>query len=128
MKRHRHSEQRELIYKVLKGSKEHPSAEHIYQNLKEVAPSLSLATVYRNLNFLVEEGRITRIPCNVNRYDANTAEHIHFFCTECDGLFDLDNLTIPFDASALEALGYEVNRCDVIFKGICPNCIKANKQ
>lgn len=124
MKQTRYSKQRELIYQTLAESKEHPSAEMIYQSLKETAPSLSLATVYRNLNLLVDEGRSIRIPCNIGRYDANTAEHLHFHCTECDRIYDLEHVENITNTSSVEALGYKVNRCDVIFKGICPNCME----
>ena len=58
----RYSRQRELIYQAVLGSKEHPTAEMVYQWLKPVAPNLSLGTVYRNLTLLAEEGVLIRMP------------------------------------------------------------------
>ena len=58
----RYSRQRELIYDVLLHSREHPTAEMVYKLLKPEHPSLSLGTVYRNLNQLVEEGTIASLP------------------------------------------------------------------
>ena len=57
----RYSRQRELIYETLKHTKEHPTAEMLYQWLKPENPNLSLGTVYRNLNLLADEGSITRM-------------------------------------------------------------------
>ena len=51
----RYSRQRELIYEAVKGSKEHPTAEMVFQWLKPENPGLSLGTVYRNLSLLSQE-------------------------------------------------------------------------
>ena len=56
----RYSRQREMIYRAVVGSKEHPTAEMVYQWLKPANPNLSLGTVYRNLNLLAEEGILIR--------------------------------------------------------------------
>lgn len=128
MKHTRYSKQRELIYNALKKSKEHPSAEMIYQELKADHPSLSLGTVYRNLNLLLEEGRAICIPSTMNRYDGNTKEHPHFYCTACGHLYDLE---IPLElgmVQAAEKLGYQVNRYDLILKGLCPHCCKNEEK
>lgn len=119
----RYSKQRELIYNALVSTKEHPSAEMIFNDLKPSFSSLSLGTVYRNLNLLVEEGLILCIPSTVNRYDANTQDHPHFFCTSCGKLYDLDIAMDQTMEAAVEHLGYEVHRRDYIFKGICPHCL-----
>ena len=57
----RYSRQRELIYEALRQTEQHPTAEMIYQWLKPANPSLSLGTVYRNLNLLADEGAIRRM-------------------------------------------------------------------
>lgn len=124
----RYSKQRELIYDALARTKEHPSAEMIFQELKPAFPSLSLGTVYRNLNFLVDEGRAICIPSTVNRYDANTKDHPHFFCISCSRMYDLDLVTDETLDEAVERLGYEVHRLDLIFNGICPSCLKKGKD
>lgn len=124
----RYSKQRELIYDALVSTKEHPSAEMIFKELKSAFPALSLGTVYRNLNFLVEEGRAICIPSTVNRYDATTQDHPHFFCTCCGNLYDLDiSMDQTMDA-AVEGLGYQVNRRDYFFQGICPHCLSASER
>ena len=69
----RYSRQRELIYEALRQTEQHPTAEMIYQWLKPANPSLSLGTVYRNLNLLADEGAIRRMAFPVERYDAKTS-------------------------------------------------------
>ena len=120
----RYSKQRELIFRALKGTKEHPTADMVYQMLKPENPNLSLGTVYRNLNLLADEGIIIRMPFPVERYDADTRPHPHFSCTVCGGVSDLD---LPYNQALDEqvaSLGYQVEEHSVLFTGICADCSK----
>lgn len=123
MSKLRYSRQRELIYDTLKCSKQHPTAEMIYQMLKPENPSLSLGTVYRNLNLLAEEGIILRMPFPVDRYDANTHEHPHFLCKTCGNLYDLEMSVGEKLDDLVNELGYQVERHDLIFRGTCKDCV-----
>ena len=119
----RYSRQRELIYEALRQTEQHPTAEMIYQWLKPANPSLSLGTVYRNLNLLADEGVIRRMAFPVERYDAKTMPHPHFFCDQCGAVYDLH---LPYDAEldreALLASGHDVTGHEVVFHGICTKC------
>ena len=82
----RHSNTREIIYDYFYNTKtkDHPSAEMIYNDLKTVLPKLSLKTVYTNLRFFEEHGKVVRV-ANINgsdRYDAVCEEHVHFVCDD----------------------------------------------
>ena len=116
----RYSRQRELIYEALRQTEQHPTAEMIYQWLKPANPSLSLGTVYRNLNLLADEGAIRRMAFPVERYDAKTMPHPHFCCDQCGAVYDLH---LPYDAEldrqALLASGHDVTGREVAFLGIC---------
>lgn len=125
----RYSRQRELIYQAVCESKEHPTAEMVYQWLKPGNPNLSLGTVYRNLNLLAQEGILTRMPFPVERYDADTSLHTHFRCSVCGRVFDWKRFdqTAPYmnemDAAASAAEpGFRVDRHDLTFTGLCPQC------
>ena len=119
----RYSRQRELIYEALRQTEQHPTAEMIYQWLKPANPSLSLGTVYRNLNLLADEGEIRRMAFPVERYDAKTMPHPHFCCDQCGAVYDLH---LPYDAEldrqALLASGHDVTGHEVVFHGICTKC------
>lgn len=126
----RYSRQRELIYQAVMGSREHPTAEMVYQWLKPANPNLSLGTVYRNLNLLAEEGVLIRMPFPVERYDAVTAPHSHLRCESCGRVMDLE---LPYDEAldaAAEAAvpGMEVHRHDMVFHGVCPRCGKREEN
>ena len=119
----RYSRQRELIYEALRQTEQHPTAEMIYQWLKPANPSLSLGTVYRNLNLLADEGAIRLMAFPVERYDAKTMPHPHFCCDQCGAVYDLH---LPYDAEldrqALLASGHDVTGHEVVFHGICTKC------
>lgn len=120
----RYSRQRELIYQCLMDTDEHPTAEMLYNWLKPANPSLSLGTVYRNLNLLADEGIITRMPFPVERYDANTEPHPHFRCRSCGHVYDLEGLDYDrdLDQAAARCSGHDVERHDMVFSGTCVHC------
>ena len=124
-KKLRHSHQRDMIYNYMLETKEHPSAEMIYEDLKKIEPNLSLGTVYRNLKLLEELGMVRKVTNvnNVERYDAMTYDHIHFVCDECGSVFDLPN----FDNEVIKEkfsneVGGEINWVNIILGGKCKNC------
>ena len=124
-KKLRHSHQRDMIYNYMLETKEHPSAEMIYEDLKKIEPNLSLGTVYRNLKLLEELGLVRKVTNvnNVERYDAMTYDHIHFVCDECGSVFDLPN----FDNEVIKEkfsneVGGEINWVNIILGGKCKHC------
>ena len=126
VRKSRHSNQRDKIYEYLCCTEQHPSAEMIYDNLKKSMPSLSLATVYRNLKFLEKEGKIKRVitPGNTERYDYDMSEHAHFICRHCGQVKNLRS--IPIDRNHMEGLDPEdlVEKCSINLIGICGTCRK----
>ena len=82
----RYSKKREAILTAIRSSDAHPSAEWIYHTLKSTHPDLSLGTVYRNLQQMAREGRLTELDGPVTRFDAVTRPHTHFRCRACGAL------------------------------------------
>lgn len=92
-------------------------------------PSLSLATVYRNLNQLAENGIIRRIDGldGSVHFDHNLCKHYHFICTKCNKVYDVVYDIAPDLADkVLAETGLFVESFDISLKGICPNCKKNN--
>ena len=80
----RNTEQRKKILEHLKSVHTHPTAETVYNAIKKDMPKITLATVYRNLNLLAEQGEIQRLEINKEyRYDACCNAHQHCVCEEC---------------------------------------------
>ena len=125
-KKLRHSHQRDMIYNYILSTKEHPSAEMIYEVLKKDEPNLSLGTVYRNLNLLEQLGLIRKVTNvnNVERYDAMTEDHIHFVCNKCGAVIDLPefNQDMIKQSFASTERG-KIDWVNVIIGGVCKNCI-----
>ena len=124
-KKLRHSHQRDLIYNYLLGTKEHPSAEMIYDDLRNVEPNLSLGTVYRNLKLLEELGMVRKVTNvnNMERYDAFASDHIHFVCDKCGAVIDLPDLEkdIIRERFSGEIQG-KIEWVNIIVGGTCHKC------
>lgn len=115
--------QRLAIYQALYFTKEHPSAEIIYQQVKKRFPMISLGTVYKTLEKFYEVGLIQKVSpvTEVARYDAITGSHHHMVCLECQSIQDA-GIVEDLKVSAAEPNGFEVVRQQVVFHGYCPAC------
>jgi Fur family ferric uptake transcriptional regulator len=86
-------------------------------------PSLSLATVYRNLKGLVEDGvvDVVSLPGEATRYESHRHQHHHHFhCSTCQKVFDID--ACPGDLGHLLPLGYVLEEHQLTFYGRCAVC------
>jgi Fur family peroxide stress response transcriptional regulator len=85
--------QRIAIYNELCQSKEHPTAEAIYDSLKVVYPELSLATVYKTLDSFSRKGLIRKIKGSDNstHFDADLSIHTHLICNKTNSILDYEN-------------------------------------
>lgn len=121
----KYSKQRDLILQVVKSSCDHPSADRVYDRVKQELPNISLGTVYRNLNLLVETGDIKKIvmPNASDRFDKTLVDHYHLSCIKCHEVYDIDNQNMK-DLNQLveKETGHQVLSHDVVFIGICKNC------
>ncbi len=120
------SKQRETILNYLINSKEHPTAEKIYLDLKSTLPNLSLATVYRNCNVLVDSGQVIRLTATdkVDRYDADISDHQHFVCTSCQQVSDLYFKLSEDNINKNLSDGYKADSYQLYIYGICDKCQK----
>jgi Fur family peroxide stress response transcriptional regulator len=119
--------QRTAVYKVLLQMGGHPSADSVYQKVREVLPSISLDTVNRTLLCLSEIGAATVVEGSgdAKRFDGNLERHQHFKCVKCKRIVDFydeafDNIEVP--ESVRER--FVVLRKTVYFEGICDLCGK----
>ena len=76
-----YSWQRQLILETVQKQKEHLTAAQIYQLARKSCPHLSLGTVYRNLNLLVDTGQLRRVgvPGEADRFDWELPSHQHLY-------------------------------------------------
>lgn len=123
------SRQRETIKEYLANTKEHPTADMIYMSIRETNPNISLGTVYRNLNLLVDQGEIIKISHGTgsDRFDGNPKPHYHFVCTACSCVQDIELAPGALDHINLIAsanFNGEIKGHSTFFYGHCANCKK----
>ena len=124
----KYSRQRQVIYNFLMTRKDHPTADVVYQNGRQVYPHISLGTVYRNLTLLADRGEILRLHVGdgVDHFDADISRHCHFICSCCGCVTDLsiDSLEDML-SQAKQIFDGEIESLDACFHGICADCINA---
>lgn len=121
--------QRIAVYKYLKSTKEHPSAEVIYKALQPEYTTMSLATVYKALKTLVEVDLVQELNVGEGnfRYDGNVCQHSHIQCLSCGKVDDIEGFCLSdLNQSIKEHTDYEVLTNQVYFYGLCAQC--KNKQ
>jgi len=118
--------QRIAIYKALMENDNHPTADDIYNRVKEEYPTISLATVYKNLETLAEHNIITKVTHlhNQARFDGEIELHHHLICIKCKTIIDIknndfDQLSVPENLN----VDFTILNHQVQFNGICKKCV-----
>ena len=126
MRKIRHTLQREIVYQAILSMPGHVTADMVYEEIHAAHPSISRATVYRNLRMLEAEGRIMRIdvPGSADCFEAHTREHYHIRCASCGKLFDAKLKYMPNLVELEQAADseFEICACNLLFVGYCPDC------
>ncbi len=126
----RYSKQRELVLRTVEQLCDHPTAEEIFDKAAPECPGLSLGTVYRNLNSLVEAGRVRRvsIPGRADRFDHTLCWHSHLYCTACGGVVDADVDEKQVMRLVRRQKDVVVQDCAVVLFGLCEACAKKQAE
>lgn len=125
------SKQRDMVMEYMQGIYGHVTPEQVYQDLNKKGQSISLATVYRNLNILAEMNVIKKIahPIEGYQYDKTAVPHYHLHCTKCDQIFDL---AIPYDNELnkrIESMtSLHISGHSLMVEGICADCAKKQQH
>lgn len=121
----RKTAQRNLVYQIVAGRCDHPTAQDVYEQARAGIPAISLGTVYRNLQRLVDQGKLIESKNGPKpaRYEARRHRHYHIHCTECG---TLEDVSVPYqqelDRKVARQLRYQLDEHRLEFYGICPRC------
>ena len=121
----RFTEQRAAVYRYLRQTEDHPSADDVFTSVRRVIPDISLATVYKSLETLVSCGLATKLTYGDGsaRYDGRTDPHPHARCLQCGSVADLPG---HLDGGALDRLGelpgFSIEGYRVEVVGTCGAC------
>ena len=117
--------QREVLLKVLSETMGHPTADDLVHGVRGFLPSVSHATVYRNLQELVRAGLIGTLERagGAVQYEVNPDDHHHFVCRGCGGVWDVYLDDVELQLSGRHQLrGFRIDRREVQLHGLCDAC------
>lgn len=119
------TKQRKIILEELKKVTSHPTADQLHQMVRKRLPKISIATIYRNLEILSDDGAILKMDVagTQRRFDGNPENHYHIRCCKCGRVDDVPMERVAsIEASAQRACGYSVLSHRIEFMGICAEC------
>ena len=117
--------QRLVIWQTLTEMHDHPSPEDVYRRVRSELPTVSLATVYKNIHLFVDTGLFREVSMfhGTLRIETNSEPHHHLVCRKCKAILDLDasNLSgFPLPQHLPEGFVAEQLSIDVL--GLCATC------
>ena len=123
----RPSMQRLAIYKYMATHPTHPTADEIFEALREIIPTLSKTTVYNTLKLFVEHGVVDEvfIDRTSERFDGNTELHAHFMCNSCGAIIDTP-IAAPEMINSATPEGVQLAKTQLLYFGTCKECLTTN--
>ena len=120
----KHSKQREAIREALQARGDHPTADTMYQEMREVFPHISLGTVYRNLSLLCELGEAQKVTTGDGRerFDCRVEPHDHFRCRLCGKVMDMPEMDGD-PACCYPAFEGRIESRSTVYTGVCADCV-----
>ena len=120
--------QRAVLLRVLSQTRTHPTADELYRKVRRLLPSVSHATVYRNLQELVQARLIATLERAgaAVQYDANPDDHHHFVCTKCGSVSDiyLRDIGYAIDRTRSATAPSRIERAELQLHGVCAACAR----
>lgn len=117
--------QQQLIFQLIQESNDHPTADQLYWQARQVIPNISAGTVYRNLSHMSESGIIRRltVPGVADRFDKSTTPHGHAICKHCAKMVDV--FSDQIEQVIEEALGMDILSYELNVSYVCTDCRNA---
>jgi len=119
--------QRLAVARVLAASRDHPTAQEVYERVRQDIPHITLATIYNSVAMLGEKGFVQALVyANGTRYDTNLMSHANLVCVECGRIVDADDddgVVTHLRDRVKAANGFEVITQRVDFYGTCSDCL-----
>src|ERR1700744_2435896 len=123
--------QRQVLFEVMQGIPGHPSPEEVYERVQERIPSISLATVYKNIHLFIASGLFREVSMHHGslRVEMNDRPHHHMVCTRCKAIYDLDEEQLgEMPQPHRLPNGFIAERDSVDVLGLCSACQDAESS
>jgi Fur family peroxide stress response transcriptional regulator len=120
--------QRQAIVKLFAGDDSHPTAQDLFERLREDFPAMSFATVYNTLDALASAGLSGTLRLGgAARFDPNTEAHHHAVCDRCGAVRDVPAETLAPTSATVRRLqraagGFSVRAVERLYRGLCAKC------
>lgn len=123
---HRITSQQQAIYRHISSRDQHYSAEDVFTEIKKIMPRISLATVYRNLEKLVQSQLISKVAIAGKSYfDRRVDDHYHVVCLRCQRVDNLDSIPASdIESFFSRSTTYKLISHELVLYGICVPCQK----
>lgn len=120
----RRTVQRDVVEDIVCCSYDHPTADAIFRRAQERLPQISLATVYRLLKDLVQDGvaQEVKLKNSVTVYDKTTTAHAHLVCDRCGAVEDVFIDGEAFKRSVDKDCKHALRSAQITFDGVCEKC------
>jgi len=117
----RNTLQRQIILDAISTLANHPTAEEVYLHISKTHPSISKATVYRNLSTAADSGEISQIGVlnGAMHFDHNVHKHFHFMCDTCGKIVDVPIFDLPNTSPFTEL---NIKKVELTLRGLCGDC------
>lgn len=121
--------QRRTVLEELVGRRDHPTADQVYESVRERLPEISRTTVYRVLETFVAAGAARKVchPDAVARFDPIVERHHHLVCEQCGTLYDLEDTEVPALRLPRTSARFDIHDYSINFTGVCASCRKDRK-
>lgn len=102
----------------------HINVDALYELMLKKFNSISLATIYKNINLMLENSYIqeVKIPQNKSVYELTKSYHSHLICTNCGEIDDIKLNMKPIISEVSSSNNLEISKTDVVLSGICKKC------
>jgi len=104
----------------------HANVDEIYEKVRQSHPTLSLATVYKNIITMVEEGVLVEVPIvgKKSKYELKKEEHLHLVCIECGSVVDrkLDEDLAEDTRKVADSSSFALQERQLNLYGLCSEC------
>jgi Fe2+ or Zn2+ uptake regulation protein len=126
----RNTVQKTFVWDTIQSITTHPSAETVFEKIRQQQGKVSRATVFRLLDGLAKDGKISRVrtPYGADCYDFRTDPHGHVQCTKCGRIIDVDIPGSTLSERPADAQGFTLTGVSIVYMGRCSECQKHSEE
>jgi len=121
---------RRVLLDELRRSRAHPTADEVYRRVRRRLPTISLGTVYRNLELLAATGAAQVLPSGEGprRYDGDARPHVHIRCQSCGRVADVAGEPLVDWHAVAPPAGFSIFGYRLELIGVCPRCARRKRK